>query len=246
VRLALADDSDVEVVSECEDGETAVAAIRRLKPELLFLDVQMPGRNGFDVLASLPPDERPVVVFVTAYDSHALRAFEMHALDYLLKPFTDARFHDAVSHAKEQLRLRDSSLTARIEELLRERIQELGVHEGVDTGAREEPLKRFVVRNGERISMIRVQDVDWFGIDGNYVTINVGDRASRLRTTLRAIGEQLDARQFIRIHKSVIVNVERIRELQPWFGGDYVAILVDGRKLRVSRKYAPELLRPIQ
>jgi two-component system LytT family response regulator len=246
VRLALKDDADVEIVTECEDGESAVTAIRRLQPELLFLDVQMPGLSGFDVLASLPPDERPAVVFITAYDAHALRAFEMHALDYLLKPFTDARFRDAVAHAKEQVRMRDGTLSARIDRLLRERMRELGANAGSGAGRRDEPLARLVVRNGERISMVRVQEVDWFGIDGNYVTVNLGDRSFRVRTTLRALGEQLDVRQFVRIHKSVIVNVERIRELQPWFGGDYVAILVDGRKLRVSRTYAPELLRPIQ
>lgn len=246
VRLALADDREVEIVAECEDGEAAVGAIRRLRPELMFLDVQMPGLDGFDVLAALSPAERPVVVFITAYDAHALRAFEMHAVDYLLKPFTDARFRDAVAHAKEQVRMRDGALSTRIDQLVRAHMHEMGVANGSGTAPRKEPLARFVVRNGERISMVRAQDVDWFGVDGNYVVLNVGDRAFRVRTTLRTLAEQLDARRFVRIHKSVIVNVERIRELQPWFGGDYVAILVDGRKLRVSRTYAPELLRPIQ
>ena len=246
VRLALANDPGVEIVAECGDGESAVAAIRRLRPEVLFLDVQMPGLSGFDVLVALPPAERPVVVFITAYDSHALRAFEMHAVDYLLKPFTDERFSDAVAHAKEQVRMRDSGLSERIDRLLRERIGEMGAVSGSGAVRRDEALARFVVRTGERISMVRAQDVDWFGVEGNYVTLNVGDRSFRVRTTLRSLAEQLDARRFVRIHKSVIVNVERIRELQPWFGGDYVAILVNGRKLRVSRTYAPELLKPIQ
>ncbi|HSA57333.1 MAG TPA: LytTR family transcriptional regulator DNA-binding domain-containing protein [Gemmatimonadaceae bacterium] len=246
VRLALAHDGDVEIVAECDEGESAVAAIRQLQPELLFLDVQMPGLDGFDVLAALAPAERPVVVFITAYDAHALRAFEMHALDYLLKPFTDDRFRDAVAHAKEHVRMRGSDLRSRIDQLLRERMREVGEPSGSGDVRRDGPVTRFAVRSGERISMVRAQDVDWFGVDGNYVTLNVRERTFRVRATLRALGEQLDARRFVRIHKSVIVNVERIRELQPWFGGDYVAILVDGRKLRVSRTYAPELLRPIQ
>ena len=246
VRLALANDADVEIVAECEDGEGAVAMIRRLQPEVLFLDVQMPGLSGFDVLAALSPAERPVVVFITAYDAHALRAFEMHALDYLLKPFTDERFRDAVAHAKAHVRMRDSGLAARVDQLLRDRMREMDAAPDSPAVRPGEPLARFVVRSGERISMVRAQDVDWFGVDGNYVTLNVGDRSYKVRATLRALAEQLDARRFVRIHKSVIVNVDRIRELQPWFGGDYVAILVDGRKLRVSRTYAPELLRPIQ
>lgn len=246
VRLALANDPEVEIVAECEDGESAVAAIQRLRPEMLFLDVQMPGLSGFDVLAALPRDERPVVVFITAYDTHALRAFETHAVDYLLKPFTDERFCDAVAHAKAQVRMRDSGRAERIDDLLRERIGEIEAGLGSSEVRRDEPLTRFVVRTGDRISMVRAQDVDWFGVDGNYVTLNVGDRSFRVRATLRTLAERLDSRRFVRIHKSVIVNVERIRELQPWFGGDYVAILVNGQKLRVSRTYAPELLRPIQ
>ena len=153
VRLALAYDPEVEIVAECEDGDSAVAAIRRLRPELLFLDVQMPGRNGFDVLAALPPAERPVVVFITAYDAHALQAFEMHALDYLLKPFTDERFRDAVAHAKEHVRMRDHGLRARIDQLLRERMREMGAAAGSGAVQRDEPLARFVVRSGERISL---------------------------------------------------------------------------------------------
>ena len=142
--------------------------------------------------------------------------------------------------------MRDSGISERIDRLLRERIGEMGAVSGSGAVRRDEALARFVVRTGERISMVRAQDVDWFGVEGNYVTLNVGDRSFRVRTTLRSLAEQLDARRFVRIHKSVIVNVERIRELQPWFGGDYVAILVNGRKLRVSRTYAPELLKPIQ
>jgi len=233
VRLALAHDEDVTVVAECEDGDAAAEAIDALRPDVVFLDVQMPGRDGFGVIEAVGPGRMPAVIFVTAYDAHALRAFEVHALDYLLKPFDDARIREALDRARRAGAL-EERLTALVEQMTRR---------GAEGG---HYVTRFVVRHGDRASLVRAADVEWIEADGNYVVLHVRGGAHRLRASLRALAEQLDPRQFARIHKSTIVNLDRVRELQPWFGGDYVAILVDGRQLRVSRSFAAGVLRPMQ
>jgi two-component system LytT family response regulator len=237
VRLALATDTGVEVVAECDDGDSAVEAIAALRPDLVFLDVQMPGRDGFGVIEAVGPGRMPPVVFVTAYDAHALRAFEVHALDYLLKPFDDARVRDAIARARRATP-GDGALEDRLAALLEQAARRAGPLGGY--------LSRFVVRHGDRASLVRAADVDWIAADGNYVVLHARGAAHRLRVSLRTLAEQLDPKQFARIHKSTIVNLDRVRELQPWFGGDYVAILVDGKQLRVSRSFAAAILRPLQ
>lgn len=241
VRLALEKELDVEVIAECADGDAAIEAIRELEPDVVFLDVQMPGTGGFDVVQEIGPEEMPAVVFVTAFDEHALRAFEVHALDYVLKPFDDDRFSDAVEHARRTLRAR------RDEESFRRGLSALmsDVHNGQGDGSgRSRFANRLMVRLRDRIHFVRTEEVDWFEAAGNYVRLHVGDRSHLIRSTMSAIEDRLDPQQFVRIHRSTIVNVDRIKEIQPWAGGDYLAILKSGQQLRISRGYRDALLRP--
>ena len=234
VRLALEREPDVTVVAECGDGAAAVHAIQAHEPDLVFLDVQMPGLDGFDVIGQIGVDRMPGVVFVTAYDAYALRAFEVHALDYVLKPFDDTRFADVLAHARRRLAETQDGATARaLAALLR------------DDPARGAAgyARRVLVEDDERLRFLPVETIDYLEADGNYVRIHAGAEAHRIRATLAGLVDRLDPRQFIRIHRSTVVNVNRIREVQPWFGGDYVALLGDGRKLKVSRRYRDGLLR---
>ena len=246
VRLALEQHADLHVIAECEQGESAVEAIRQLAPDLVFLDVQMPGLDGFGVIERVGVNRMPPVVFVTAYDAHALRAFQVHALDYVLKPFDDARFAEALRHAREQIRLRrDGELGRRLAALLSE-MRDPARLLPAPTGDAPDPITRITVREADRVHFVRVADVDYFEGAGNYIRLRVAERAYRIRATLSGLMPRLDPAHFVRIHRSVIVNVERIREVQPWFGGDYIAILTTGQRLRVSRTYAQALLRPMR
>lgn len=238
IRIALEAATDVELVAECPDGASAVTAIRAHDPDLLFLDVQMPGMSGFDVLEEVGPGAVPAVIFVTAYDEHAIRAFDVHAMDYVLKPFDDARFHEALDHARAQLDTeRRGALARRLEALLADRA---GGGEGGDGYA-----TRLMVRLRDRIHFVPVADVDWFEGAGNHVRLHVGQQSHLIRTTLSGLLERLDPRRFVRIHRSTIVNLDRIKEVQPWVSGDYVAILRDGTQLKVSRGCRDDLLRPV-
>jgi two-component system, LytTR family, response regulator len=233
VRLALAGFDDCEVVGECPDGESAIGAIRTLVPDLVFLDVQMPGVDAFGVIEEIGPAAMPAIVFVTAFDRHAIRAFEIHAVDYILKPFDDERFGVAVRHALDRLRAeRVDALTARLEALLGSRTKE------------PRTLRRLAVRDRDRIRYVAVEDVDWFEAEGNYVRIHRGGETHLIRNTLTGLMDRLDPSRFVRIHRSTVVNVDRVVEVQPWAGGDYIAILHDKRTLKVSRNYRDGLLGP--
>ena len=246
IRVALDRVGDVSILAECGDGGTAIAAIERHGPDLVFLDVQMPDVDGFGVVERIGIDNMPAVVFVTAYDAHALRAFEVNALDYVLKPFDDARLAGAVERARERLRLeRESDLGRRLEALLTMVRAPLSTEDGAPAGTGGY-ISRLTVRSDDRVHLVPVRDVDWFEGAGNYVRLHVGAKDFRIRLSLTALLARLDPAQFIRVHRSTIVNVERIREVQPWFGGDYLIILHGGQQLRVSRTYAPQLLRPMQ
>jgi two-component system LytT family response regulator len=235
----LAPDPDIVVLAECRGGREAVRAIRERAPELLFLDVQMPGLDGFRVLRELEPDRVPVVVFVTAYDKYALRAFEAHAIDYLLKPFSDARFYEALKEAKTQVqhrRLGDlghqvAALVARYAELT----PSPGEEEGGAASPKEPYLDRLLVRVDGRITPVRTADIDWIDAEGDYVRLRVGKTSHVLRTTMHRIESQLDPARFVRIHRSTIVNLERVKELKPSYRGEYVAVLHDGTTLKLSR-----------
>jgi two-component system, LytTR family, response regulator len=233
LRLLLKEDSDVEIVGECRSGQEALAAIRGATPDLVFLDVQMPGLNGFDVLARLDQQRMPLIVFVTAYDRYALKAFEAHALDYILKPFTDRRFHQVLARAKSQIRRADLAAAAeRIEELLKER--RAVVNANVDRTA-SKYLEHLAIKTDERVVLIDVSTIDWIEANNDYVVVHTAGQQHPVRERMKDMETRLDPKRFVRIHRSSIVNVARIRELQPYFHGDYVVIMNDGTRLRLSR-----------
>lgn len=256
MRLVLDTAPDVTVCVECGDGIEAVEAIRESKPDIVFLDVQMPGLDGFGVIDEIGADAMPTVVFVTAYDAHAIRAFEVHALDYVLKPFGDERLLAALDRARSVVHDRHLGelgrrLTAVVGEWRRRPEAASDADSarppytaGVTGAARPAYIRRFTVRGNGRARFVPVEEVDWIGADGNYMILHVGAVRHRVRGALRDVIGELAPRRFARIHRSTIVNIDRIAEMQPWFGGDYVAILRTGAKLKVSRLHAAELLRP--
>jgi len=225
-REMLGADSDVEIVAECSNGREAVDAIKSLRPDLVFLDIQMPELGGFEVLASFEPESTPYVIFVTAYDQYAVRAFEVHAFDYLLKPFDNERFDTAWQRVKAQIKVdqsgeRDQHILALLEEL--------------KSGPRH--LERLVIKNGGRVFFLNVQDVYCIESEGNYVRVYDNQKGYLLRETISNLEEQLDPKQFRRIHRSAIVKIDRIKEMQPWFHGEYRIIMENGKELTLSRNY---------
>ena len=232
LRLGLAEDPEMAVVGACS-GPDAADLIAGTKPEILFLDVQMPGVNGFELLETIGPGAVPVVVFVTAYDQYALKAFEVHALDYLLKPFDDRRFKAALARAKEQLRSRQAeSLEARLVDLLEARER-----------ASQPYLQRFVVRVREKTLFVPAGAVDWIRGADDYVELHAGRETHLLRERLADLETRLDPARFARIHRSTIVNLDRVREMHALFRGDSIVVLLDGSKLRLSRSRRAEFER---
>jgi two-component system LytT family response regulator len=226
VLALLREEPDVEVVGECANGTEAIAAIESAAPDLLFLDVQMPELDGLELAQALGPDCKPAIVFITAYDEYALRAFEIHALDYLLKPFSSARFKAALTHARARLTQRQATTLGRqLIDLLPE-IRRPG--QGRD---------RLVIKSGGRIYFVRTADIDWCEASGNYVRLHVGPQSHIVRETMAHLASNLDPNRFIRIHRSAIVNVDRIQELQSSFNGEYVVLLQSGDRLTLSRGY---------
>jgi two-component system LytT family response regulator len=226
LRTLLADEDWIDLVAECPDGPSAAAAIQQLRPDLVFLDVQMPGASGFDVIHTVGADRMPFVVFVTAFDRYALRAFDVHALDYLLKPFDRDRFRETLTRARKQLQRRSNG---ELERRLLELVQDLK--------PAPHPMERFVVKAGGRVFFVRADEIEWIEAAGNYVKLHVGSEEHLFRETMNAIEAKLDPDQFFRIHRSHIVNIERVRELQPWFNGEYVVFLRSGTRLTLSRGY---------
>jgi two-component system LytT family response regulator len=234
IASLLDDEEDIEIVAQCGDGAEALRVIREESPDLLFLDIQIPEITGFELLDSIDRVEPPIVIFVTAHDEFALRAFDVHALDYLLKPFDDERFHQALNRARAHLRNQDAtSLRRRLRDFLHETND---LHPG--ESKRADPprrLTRIVVKEGDRILFIKVADVDWIEAADYYAKIHVGTSTYLIRETLNNLEEQLDPERFVRIHRSTIVNLDRVQEMQPWFHGAFVVLLVDGTELRLSR-----------
>jgi two-component system LytT family response regulator len=228
IRSLLARESDVDVVQECGNGTDAVEVIRRLQPDLVFLDVQMPEMNGFDVVRALGAELSGAVVFVTAFEQFSLQAFEVHALDYLLKPFHRTRFQETMRRVRQQLG------NVRALEEARSRLSALIERTDVTAtdvaGARPKPIDRIAIKTAGKVTIVRSAQIDWIAGD-------------LLRQTMKSLADQLDPDVFVRIHHSCIVNVERIRELQPWAHGDYMVILNDGRRLTSSRSYSANLRR---
>ncbi|HEX2190413.1 MAG TPA: LytTR family DNA-binding domain-containing protein [Longimicrobiaceae bacterium] len=226
----------VEVVGECASGREAVDAIRGLAPDLVFLDVQMPGTDGFGVVEAVGPERVPEVVFVTAYDEHALRAFEAQALDYLLKPVDDERFARALERARRRVEeRRHGALGRRVAAALAE------AGAAAPPSAPERPAERFLVRRGGRVQVVHADEIDWVEAAGDYVSLHAGGATHLLRETMAALEARLDPARFLRIHRSTIVNVERIRELHPHFNREYVVVLRDGTRLKLSRSYRGRL-----
>jgi len=236
VRLLLERDPEVEVVGEASTGAEAAELIRRAQPDLAFLDVQMPGASGFEALERIDPGAAPVVVFVTAYDEHALRAFEVNAVDYLLKPYDDARFGAALQRAKQAVRRRSSDhVHARLTQLL-EYLQQNNAASATAL-AGETAADRILVKSSGEIFFLKAEEIDWIEADGDYMKFHGGGRTHLMRETMARLEARLDPRRFIRIHRSTIVNIDRLRKLSPSFAGEYAVVLHDGTKLKLSRGY---------
>lgn len=237
IRMRLEKASEIQVAGECANGIEAVTFIRERKPDLVFLDVQMPGLDGFGVIEKVGADRMPPVIFITAYDKYALRAFEVHAFDYILKPFDDERFAHALQRIKSQLRLAEietvsNRLTALLEDLqARQKTLES------DSRAPESRLERIAVKTAGRIFFIEAEEIDWLEAADNYVQLHVGRETHLIREKVNRLENRLDPNQFLRIHRSIILNVKRIKELRPLFNGVFSVILKDGTKLTSGRHF---------
>ena len=231
IRDLLNEESDMEIAGECRNGIEAVNAINRIKPDLIFLDIQMPGMDGFEVLSEIDKEYLPEIIFVTAYDQYTLQAFSAHALDYLLKPFDDERFKEALAYTRTRLEqtkssaIPQSSLVSLLEKLAKE----------------EKYLKRIQVKLNQRIFLVNVNDIDSFEAEGCYVRIRTGDTGYLLRESLSTLEKKLDPRNFVRVHRSTIINVDSITELQHWSQYEWIALLKNGSKYVVSRSYREKL-----
>ena len=242
IRSLLSDDPDVAIVAEASNGEDAVAAIEAQHPDLVFLDVQMPEMDGFGVIEAVGADRMPMVIFATAYDEYAVQAFEVYALDYLLKPIDRDRFADALRRAKT--RLGDSRAA--------EGKPEDGAPKRSETANQLQPFvehlsrqhqrsARLAIKTEGKMLFLRTAEIDWIEAVDNYAKLHVGKQTYVVRDTLARLEQRLPADRFLRIHRSTIVNVDRVRELQPWFQGDWVVILVDGSRLTTGRSYRARL-----
>lgn len=241
VRVVLADDEppartriaqllgemeNIRIVAECAHGRAAVESVCRLAPDLVFLDIQMPILDGFEVVSAVGPARMPPVIFVTAYDRYAMRAFEVHAVDYLLKPFSPERFREAVGHALREVRLRKGGLSRPVEGLLGQLRQD---------GRLEE---RIAVQTGKRVHLVRLTEIEWVEAAGNYVVLHTGSGRHLLRSTMRAMGHRLPADQFVRVHRSVWVNLDHVAHLKKLESGDFEVHLKSGKVLPGSRRFA--------
>lgn len=234
LRILLASEPNIKLVAECYDGEQTVAALRTYQADLLLLDIQMPGMDGFQVLNELSAEEMPVVIFTTAYDQYAIRAFEAHALDYLLKPFDQERLHHAIERARLELnKSRDREITHRILDLLSQVRSEMLLAPASEG--------RLVIRAKGRVVFLNLTEIDWIEASANYVRLNVGKESHLFRETIGRISERLNPNQFVRVHRSTIVNVRKIKELIPVNSGEYILVLKNGKELSCSRSYRAAL-----
>ena len=228
--MLLSEDPDVSAIHEAKDGREAVAAIRNLRPDLVFLDVQMPEMDGVSVVKEVGADQMPAIVFVTAYDKYAIEAFEINAIDYLLKPVTAERFAQAMVRAKSRLQPRSRDDASR---------QILSLLETIASPHRS--LKRLAVRSAGKTLFVDVEDIDWIEAAENYVQLHVGRAAHLLHVTMNTLEQSLNPEIFVRIHRSIMVNIHRIKELQPAAHGEYVVTLQDGVRLESGRTYHERL-----
>jgi two-component system LytT family response regulator len=240
IRLLLKDDSEIDIVGEAANGREALALIKHHSPDLVFLDIQMPELDGFEVLESIEAERLPAIVFVTAFDQYALKAFEFHALDYLLKPFDDARFDKALRQAKLQVGQRE------LKDLSERLVALLAAH-GSGAGNATEPMRqpqyltRLLIKSAGRVFFLKTDEIDYVQAEDYYVKLNVGRKGHLLRETMNEMEAKLDPSKFLRIHRSTIVNIERIRELQQHFNGEYIVVLHDGSEHKLSRSRREQL-----
>jgi two-component system, LytTR family, response regulator len=231
VRRMVREESDIEVIGECGNGAEAAIFINENKLDLVFLDIQMPEMNGFEVLKSIEPNKTPAIIFVTAYDQYAIRAFDVHAIDYLLKPFNRQRFQHSVERAREQIeQSRGGKMDERLALLL------------ADLKTSKKYLERLVVKSVGRIFFLKTTEVDWIEAAGNYAKLHVGRESHLIRETMNGLEAKLNPDVFLRIHRSTVVNIDRIKELHPLFSGDYTVMLKNGVELTLSRNYRDRLL----
>jgi len=232
IRALLKRAGDVEIVSECGNGEEAIRAISAAEPEIVYLDIQMQGKTGFDVIAALPKTKCPHVIFVTAFDRFAVRAFEIHALDYLLKPVNEARFNASLARARAAVAgARDGSMMRRFWQMA----AELRGSSGQDL--LPSMTDRIPLKTRGRVMIVSVTDIDWVEADGDYVSVHVGANSWLLRETIAAAEARLALSGFVRIHRSTLVNINRVRELLPLTKGEFTVVLLDGTELKLSRNY---------
>lgn len=230
LRRYLSKDSELEIIGECANGSEAVSVIDTLKPDLIFLDVQMPGEDGFGVLELIKPENMPTVIFVTAHEKFALRAFEFNAFDFLLKPFNVERLEKTVERAKEQIRRKEKTPTdERLLTLLSEMREENNY------------LKRITVKEKGKIIFVAVDEIEFIEAQGNYLELSVGKQSHLIRMRLHHLENKLDKQKFIRIHRSTIINIDRVKEMQPLFNGDQTVTMQNGKKLTMSRNYREKL-----
>jgi two-component system LytT family response regulator len=230
IRRYLRGEPDIEIIGECADGMAAEAALRNTRPDLLFLDIQMPGMTGFQVIEAVTSDKMPVTIFVTAHEEFALRAFETHALDYLLKPFRQERFREALCRARTYLQGNRNAVLQQ---------QMAGLLESLSQEFRREP--RLAVKSDGRVLFLGLDEIDWVEAVGDYVNLHVGQQKHLVRARMAEMEKKLAADRFCRIHRSTIVNLDSIKELLPFFGGQAVVILKNGDRLTVSRNSSQKL-----
>lgn len=230
IRRLLRSENDIEIIGEAMSGAEAVELIESRKPDLVFLDIQMPEMNGFEVLQTIENKKMPAVIFVTAYDKYAIKAFEIHALDYLLKPFDSERLQSALNRVREYLQARHhGTLDEKLLSLLS------------DLKAEKDFPERLVLKTAGRVFFIKTTDIDWIEAAGNYVKLHTGKDAHLLRETMNKTEAKLNPEKFLRIHRSSLVNIDRIKELNPLFNGDYAVIMQDKTELSLSRNYHDRL-----
>lgn len=231
IRGLLAEEPDVEVVGECTNGLEAIEAIEERQPDLVFLDVQMPQVDGFSVVEAVGSERMPTTIFVTAYDQFAIRAFDAQALDYLLKPYPEERFRNALERARRAVGVRTAQPAGR---------QDIAALVSMLAEQRERP-ERVVVRSGAKIGFVEISAIDWVQSEGNYLRLHTGKTSHLVRETLAGLEMRLDPKQFVRIHRSTMVNVRAVKQLESVFQGEYVVMLHDGTKLTSSKTYRRRL-----
>lgn len=229
IQRVLSLDTEIEIIGECVDGKQAVETIERLEPDLVFLDIQMPEMSGFEVLENIKVKKMPIVIFVTAYDEFALRAFEFHAFDYLLKPFEIERMQSTIARTKELLKNKTSDFNQRLSDLLKTFKESRNY------------MKRMAIKSRGKTVFLMVDEIDYIVSDGNYLYIHAGKQNHLIRASLQYFETKLDPEKFVRIHRSTIVNFNSIKEMHPLFNGDQLIIMKDNKELNLSRKYRDKL-----